>query len=86
MCSELLQLIHIRNCIFQTDDDKPGVMEQLRTEVCECAALYALKYEEEFHPHAPGFVTAVWTVLLATGPHAKYDAVSYGSRIKLFWL
>lgn len=51
-------------------------MEQLRTEVCECAALYALKYEEEFAPHAPAFVTAVWTVLLATGPQPKYDAVS----------
>ncbi|KAL0861429.1 hypothetical protein ABMA27_008973 [Loxostege sticticalis] len=32
-------------------------------------------YEEEFAPHAPGFVTAVWTVLLATTPHPKYDAL-----------
>lgn len=65
----------MRNFIIKGDEDKPGVMEQLRTEVCECAALYALKYEEEFGPHAPSFVTAVWTVLLATGPQAKYDAV-----------
>ncbi|XP_013137862.1 PREDICTED: exportin-2 [Papilio polytes] len=73
----LLNLLQVKvpSLEADTDDDKPGVMEQLRTEVCECAALYALKYEEEFHPHAPGFVTAVWTVLLATGPHAKYDAL-----------
>ncbi|VVC91319.1 unnamed protein product [Leptidea sinapis] len=57
------------------DDDVPGVMEQLRSEVCECAALYALKYEEEFGPHAGGFVTAVWNVLLSTGPQTKYDAL-----------
>ncbi|PZC71936.1 hypothetical protein B5X24_HaOG212249 [Helicoverpa armigera] len=43
--------------------------------LCECAALYALKYEEEFGPHAPSFVTSVWTVLLATGPQPKYDAL-----------
>ncbi|CAH0717735.1 unnamed protein product, partial [Brenthis ino] len=57
------------------DDEKPGVMEQLRTEICECAALYALKYEEEFGPHAASFVTAVWNVLLSTGPKPKYDAL-----------
>ncbi|KAF9794424.1 hypothetical protein SFRURICE_009680 [Spodoptera frugiperda] len=61
--------------LLQDDDETPGVMEQLRTEICECAALYALKYEEEFAPHAPAFVTCVWTVLLATGPQAKYDAL-----------
>ncbi|XP_028160985.1 exportin-2 [Ostrinia furnacalis] len=73
----LLNLLQVKVPCLETDDDdeKPGVLEQLRTEICECAALYALKYEEEFAPHAPGFVTAVWTVLLATTPHRKYDAL-----------
>ncbi|XP_038218626.1 exportin-2 [Zerene cesonia] len=73
----LLNLLQIKVPCLETndDEDKPGVMEQLRTEVCECAALYALKYEEEFGPHAPGFVTAVWNVLLSTGPQTKYDAL-----------
>ncbi|XP_049879838.1 exportin-2 [Pectinophora gossypiella] len=73
----LLNLLQAKVPCLETEDDedKPGVMEQLRTEVCECAALYALKYEEEFAPHAPAFVTAVWTVLLSTGPHTKYDAL-----------
>ncbi|XP_072948285.1 exportin-2 [Epargyreus clarus] len=57
------------------DDDRPEVMEQLRTEVCECASLYALKYEEEFKPYGPAFVTAVWNVLLSTGAQPKYDAL-----------
>ncbi|CAB3229559.1 unnamed protein product [Arctia plantaginis] len=74
---QLLNLLQVKVPCLENDgdDDNPGVMEQLRTEVCECAALYALKYEEEFAPHAPAFVTAVWTVLLATGPQPKYDAL-----------
>lgn len=61
---------------LQDDNDKPGVMEDLRTEVCNCAALYALKYEEEFSPYAPSFVTAVWNVLLSTNSKVRFDAVS----------
>lgn len=60
----------------QGEGDVPGVLEQLRSEVCECAALYALKYEEEFAPHAPAFVSAVWGLLLTTGPGARHDAVT----------
>ncbi|XP_034826240.1 exportin-2 [Maniola hyperantus] len=73
----LLNLLQVKVPCLETDDDdeKPDVMVQLRTEVCECAALYALKYEEEFAPHAPGFVTAVWHVLLTTGAKPKYDAL-----------
>ncbi|XP_026320326.1 exportin-2 isoform X2 [Hyposmocoma kahamanoa] len=73
----LLNLLQVKvPCLESNDDEEtPGVMEQLRTEVCECAALYALKYEEEFGPHAPGFVTAVWTVLLSTGPQIRYDSL-----------
>ncbi|KAI5639206.1 cse1 domain-containing protein [Phthorimaea operculella] len=72
----LLNLLQAKVPCLETDDDSdaPGVMEQLRTEVCECASLYALKYEEEFAPHAPAFVTSVWTVLLSTGAQTKYDA------------
>lgn len=55
------------------DEESPSVMEYLRSEVCECVSLYALKYDEEFAPHASIFVTAVWTVLLSTGPQAKFD-------------
>ncbi|CAH4023889.1 exportin-2 [Pieris brassicae] len=73
----LLNLLQVKVPSLESkdDDDKPGVMEELRTEVCECAALYALKYEEEFGPYAPGFVTAVWNVLLSTSTHARYDGL-----------
>ncbi|CAH2246370.1 jg27637 [Pararge aegeria aegeria] len=69
----LLNLLQVKVPCLETDDE--GVMEQLRTEVCECAALYALRYEEEFAPYAPAFVNAVWQVLLTTGADPKYDAL-----------
>ncbi|KAI8432628.1 hypothetical protein MSG28_013614 [Choristoneura fumiferana] len=74
----LLNLLQVKvPCLEGNEegDEIPGVMEELRTEVCECVSLYALKYEEEFAPHAPAFVTAVWGVLLATGPAPKFDAL-----------
>ncbi|KAJ0171405.1 hypothetical protein K1T71_012955 [Dendrolimus kikuchii] len=73
----LLNLLQVKvPCLETSDEDEsPGVMEELRTEVCECASLYALRYEEEFSAHAPNFVTAVWTVLLTTGPQTRYDAL-----------
>ncbi|XP_026728372.1 exportin-2 [Trichoplusia ni] len=73
----LLNLLQVKVPLLENDGegDVPGVLEQLRSEVCECAALYALKYEEEFAPHAPAFVSAVWGLLLTTGPGARHDAL-----------
>ncbi|CAG9793023.1 unnamed protein product [Diatraea saccharalis] len=73
----LLNLLQVKVPCLESDgdEDKPGVLEQLRKEVCECASLYALKYEPEFVPYAPGFVTAVWTVLLSTNTQPRYDAL-----------
>lgn len=47
----------------------------MREAAVESAGLYALKYSEEFLPHAPGFVTAAWGALVDAGPQPKYDAV-----------
>lgn len=38
--------------------------------------MYALKYDEEFGPYMPQFVTAVWGLLVGTGIQPKYDSVS----------
>lgn len=35
-----------------------------------------MKYDEEFGPFMPQFVTAVWELLIKTGIETKYDAVS----------
>lgn len=58
------------------EDEEIGVLEQLRSQVCDNIGLYAMKYDEEFGPFMPQFVTAVWELLIKTGIETKYDAVS----------
>ncbi|GAB0098901.1 Exportin-2 [Sergentomyia squamirostris] len=57
------------------DDEDAGVMEQLRSQICENLCLYAQKYDEEFSPYMPQFVTAVWELLVNTGIQTKYDTL-----------
>lgn len=57
------------------DSEEAGVMEQLKSQVCDNVALYAQKYDEEFRPYLPQFVTDVWSLLVATGLEPKYDLV-----------
>jgi len=57
-------------------EEEAGVMEQLKSQVCDNVALYAQKYDEEFQPYLPEFVKAVWDLLTSTGLQPKYDAVS----------
>lgn len=54
-------------------DEEPGLLEQLRTQVCDNVTLYASKYDEEFQPYLPQFVTDIWELLYTTGPQPKYD-------------
>ncbi|XP_044263819.1 exportin-2 [Tribolium madens] len=56
-----------------SSQDEAGVIEQLKSQVCDNIALYAQKYDEEFQPYLPQFVTAVWNLLVVTGLEPKYD-------------
>ncbi|XP_011881255.1 PREDICTED: exportin-2 [Vollenhovia emeryi] len=58
-----------------TNEEEAGVIEQLKSQVCDNVGLYALKYDEEFQPYLPLFVTAVWNLLTSTGQNPKYDAL-----------
>lgn len=68
-----LELLTLDNKLLVTDDDEPGVLEELRSQICDNIGLYAHKYEEEFQPYMQQFVTAVWNLLLSTGAETKYD-------------
>ncbi|XP_055703907.1 exportin-2 [Phlebotomus papatasi] len=57
------------------DDEDAGVLEQLKSQICENLCLYAQKYDEEFSPFMPQFVTAVWELLVNTGIQTKYDTL-----------
>nr|XP_040231839.2 exportin-2 [Anopheles coluzzii] len=62
-------------CLKTDDDEDAGVLEHLRSQICENLCMYALKYDEEFSPYMPQFVTAVWELLVKSHIHTKYDAL-----------
>lgn len=57
------------------DEEEAGLLELLKSQICDNAALYAQKYDEEFQPYLPRFVTAIWNLLVTTGQEVKYDLV-----------
>ncbi|XP_060521599.1 exportin-2 [Cylas formicarius] len=60
--------------VLQTNSEEDaGIMEQLKSQICDNIALYAQKYDEEFQSYLPQFVTDVWSLLVNTGLQPKYD-------------
>lgn len=69
-----LTLLSINNKLLNTEDDsEAGLLETLRSQICDNITMYAQKYDEEFKPYLPSFVTAVWHLLVNTGAQVKYD-------------
>lgn len=58
-----------------SDDEEAGVIEMLKSQICDNVSLYAQKYDEEFAPYMQQFVTAVWGLLVNTGQQPKYDTL-----------
>uniref|UniRef100_A0A8C7VB56 Exportin-2 n=3 Tax=Oncorhynchus mykiss TaxID=8022 RepID=A0A8C7VB56_ONCMY len=72
--SNFHNLLTLDNKLLQTDDEEEaGLLELLKSQICDNAALYAQKYDEEFQPYLPRFVTAIWNLLVSTGQEVKYD-------------
>lgn len=63
------------NQLLSGDDDEPGPLEVVRSDVFRVLVLYARKYEEEFRPHLEQFISSSWNMLTAIGPETKYDLV-----------
>ena len=85
-----LELLTTENALLVSDDDEPGVMEELKSQVgsyyfyfhflpqiCDNIGLYAHKYEEEFQPYMQQFVTAVWNLLLRWLPATSTTSTTY---------
>eukprot|EP00096_Caligus_rogercresseyi_P000645 TRINITY_DN11117_c0_g1_i1.p1 TRINITY_DN11117_c0_g1~~TRINITY_DN11117_c0_g1_i1.p1 ORF type:complete len:974 (-),score=386.32 TRINITY_DN11117_c0_g1_i1:7-2928(-) len=74
--THFLTLLTSDNDLLKTEtDEEPGVLEELKSQICDNIGLYAHKYEEEFSPYMNQFVTAVWNLLLSTGLQVKYDSL-----------
>ena len=67
-------LLSMDNKLLHTsDDEEVGVVELLKSQICNNVSLYAQKYDEEFAPMLPQFVTDIWNLLVSTGKEVKYD-------------
>ncbi|XP_046365033.2 exportin-2-like [Haliotis rufescens] len=72
--THFMTLLSADNELLQTkDEEEAGLLEQVKSQVCDNVALYAQKYDEEFSLHLPQFVTATWGLLVTTGQQVKYD-------------
>ena len=75
--THFLSLLEADNKLLQSDDDdEPGLLEDLKSQICDNIGLYAHKYEEEFSPYMKPFVMSVWNLLLSLGPQLKYDMLT----------
>merc|ERR1739847_148199 len=75
--THFLNLLDANNqCLSSQDDDEPGLLEELKSQICDNIGLYAFKYEEEFSQYMQPFVQSVWKLLLSLGPQVKYDMLT----------
>eukprot|EP00054_Salpingoeca_dolichothecata_P005032 m.32842 g.32842 ORF g.32842 m.32842 type:complete len:972 (-) comp15079_c0_seq1:180-3095(-) len=59
--------------VASDDDEKPGIFEEIKTQICENITLYATKYDDVFKDLVAHFVEAVWVLLTSTGPEVRND-------------
>ncbi|XP_053200432.1 exportin-2-like [Panonychus citri] len=69
--SELISVDHA--CLKTDDEEEAGLLEQLKSQICDNISMYAQKYHDEFASYLPNFVQNVWTLLSTIGLQPKYD-------------
>ncbi|RHZ79547.1 hypothetical protein Glove_144g27 [Diversispora epigaea] len=72
-----MQLMHnyliYKNPLLETEsEDEAGIVEKIKSTICEILTLYTTKYDELF-VMLPQFVSTIWTLLTTTGLESKYD-------------
>jgi exportin-2 (importin alpha re-exporter) len=55
--------------------DEAGLLEQIKSQICDNISLFAQNYSEDFADYLPKFVTEVWNLLITTSLESKYDLV-----------
>lgn len=62
------------NLLFQNDDE-PGVLNNIKSEICDVLTLFASKYDDDFDPFVAGFVKAVIELLMKITQLMQDDSV-----------
>jgi exportin-2 (importin alpha re-exporter) len=63
-----------QNPLLQTDSSEAGVLEKVKTVICEIIDMYASRYESDF-TQMPQFVEIIWTLLTSTSSDPCNDVL-----------
>ncbi|CAF0901978.1 unnamed protein product [Adineta ricciae] len=58
---------------LHSDRHDPGILDQVKTEICRAVALYADNYSDEFKPFAQQFALAIWSLLTQLNLSPAFD-------------
>ncbi len=59
--------------------EEAGLLEQVKSQICDNVSLFAQNYSEDFADYLPRFVTSVWNLLVTTSIETKYDMVFFSN-------
>ena len=74
--SNFLALLVYDNSLLHSQGEEAGLLEQVKSQICDNISLFAQNYSENFGDYLSKFVTAVWNLLVTTSLETKYDLVS----------
>ncbi len=73
--SNFLALLAYENPLLKSQSDEAGLIEQVKSQICDNISLFAQMYGEDFADYLPKFVMSVWNLLITTSLEPKYDLV-----------
>lgn len=68
-----LSLLAYDNPLLKSQSEEAGLIEQVKSQVCDIISLFAQNYSDDFADYLPKFVETVWTLLITTSLETKYD-------------
>lgn len=71
--THFLTLLTYDNPLLHSKTDEAGLLEQVKSQICDNISLFAQNYGENFQDYLPKFVTSVWNLLVTTSLEPKYD-------------
>lgn len=71
--THFLSLLTYDNALLHSHTDEAGLLEQVKSQICDNISLFAQNYGENFSDYLSKFVSAVWDLLVTTSLEAKYD-------------
>ncbi|ORX62315.1 importin-alpha re-exporter [Hesseltinella vesiculosa] len=65
-------LVYANPLLASDDEEEPGMLEKMKTSICEIIDLYAQRYYEDF-PQLGEFLPIIFNLIAGATPEAKYD-------------